>query len=270
MITTFQQGGLDAYKLDIEIPQKYGVEQCVGDTLGPGGVFRALRTIPVLLDLCDEMDELAPRRAAAQLRQPDGRQLLGRGRRHRGGPTSGCATACRAPARCWPGGSTCPTRKSISCAPASTTRPFSSNSAAAKRISIRCLWEAIERAGDLWPGAGAHRHHEVLRLLRHRVERPRQRIHALLPQERQHGQRGARAALHRSSQPLVRLWRAPAATCATACTGWSSSKATIDDDRRGRRVPDQAQPRVRLVHHRGDGDQQAGQGQRRQRAQYAG
>jgi alpha-galactosidase len=60
VITTFQQGGLDAYRMDIEIPQKYGVEQCVGDTLGPGGVFRALRTIPVLLDLCDDMDELAP------------------------------------------------------------------------------------------------------------------------------------------------------------------------------------------------------------------
>jgi alpha-galactosidase len=60
VITTFQQGGLDAYALDIDIPRKYGVEQCVGDTLGPGGVFRGLRTIPVLLDLCDEMDDLAP------------------------------------------------------------------------------------------------------------------------------------------------------------------------------------------------------------------
>ncbi len=60
VITTFQQGGLAAYELDIEIPRKYGVEQCVGDTLGPGGVFRALRTIPVLLDLCDELDEVAP------------------------------------------------------------------------------------------------------------------------------------------------------------------------------------------------------------------
>src|SRR5215218_4624656 len=60
VVTTFQQGGLDAYALDIEIPQRYGVEQCVGDTLGPGGVFRALRTIPVLIDLCDDMDELAP------------------------------------------------------------------------------------------------------------------------------------------------------------------------------------------------------------------
>ncbi len=60
VITTFQQGGLDAYALDIDIPRKYGIEQCVGDTLGPGGVFRGLRTIPVLLDLCDDMDELAP------------------------------------------------------------------------------------------------------------------------------------------------------------------------------------------------------------------
>ena len=60
VITTFQQGGLDAYQLDIDIPQRYGVEQCVGDTLGPGGVFRALRTIPVLLDLCADLDAVAP------------------------------------------------------------------------------------------------------------------------------------------------------------------------------------------------------------------
>ncbi len=60
VVTTFQQGGLDAYKLDIDIPQKYGVEQCVGDTLGPGGVFRSLRTIPVLLDLVQDMADVAP------------------------------------------------------------------------------------------------------------------------------------------------------------------------------------------------------------------
>ncbi|MGB0387891.1 MAG: alpha-glucosidase/alpha-galactosidase [Ardenticatenaceae bacterium] len=59
VVTTFQQGGLDAYTMDIEIPQKYGVEQCVGDTLGPGGVFRSLRTIPVLLELCHNMNDVA-------------------------------------------------------------------------------------------------------------------------------------------------------------------------------------------------------------------
>src|ERR1700741_1470684 len=60
VITTFQQGGLEAYAQDIEIPKRYGVEQCVGDTLGPGGVFRALRTIPVLIDLCRDLDQHAP------------------------------------------------------------------------------------------------------------------------------------------------------------------------------------------------------------------
>lgn len=59
VIPTFQQGGLEAYKLDIEIPLRYGVEQCVGDTLGPGGVFRALRTIPILINLCLEIEDLA-------------------------------------------------------------------------------------------------------------------------------------------------------------------------------------------------------------------
>jgi len=59
VVTTFQQGGLEAYALDIEIPLKYGVGQCVGDTLGPGGVFRALRTIPVLIELCHNMNEMA-------------------------------------------------------------------------------------------------------------------------------------------------------------------------------------------------------------------
>jgi alpha-galactosidase len=60
VVTTFQQGGLAAYQQDIDIPLKYGVGQCVGDTLGPGGVFRALRTIPVLLDLCADLDAVAP------------------------------------------------------------------------------------------------------------------------------------------------------------------------------------------------------------------
>jgi alpha-galactosidase len=59
VIVTIQVGGLDAYAHDIGIPEKYGVGQCVGDTLGPGGVFRGLRTIPVLLDICRDMDDLA-------------------------------------------------------------------------------------------------------------------------------------------------------------------------------------------------------------------
>jgi len=60
VISMIQVGGLEAYKLDIEIPLKYGVNQAVGDTIGPGGVFRGLRTIPVYLDLARNIEKLCP------------------------------------------------------------------------------------------------------------------------------------------------------------------------------------------------------------------
>jgi alpha-galactosidase len=52
-------GGLEAFETDIEIPLKYGVDQCVGDTLAPGGIMYAQRTIPVLLDICKDISEVA-------------------------------------------------------------------------------------------------------------------------------------------------------------------------------------------------------------------
>ncbi|MBP9002912.1 MAG: alpha-galactosidase [Candidatus Hydrogenedentes bacterium] len=61
VIAMLQVGGLDAFRLDYEIPMKYGVDQCIGDTMGPGGIFRALRTIPVMLDLARDMRQRCPR-----------------------------------------------------------------------------------------------------------------------------------------------------------------------------------------------------------------
>ena len=59
VITTFLQGGTEAFAQGIEIPERYGVGQCVGDTLGAGGVFKGLRTIPALLEVCRDMDAVA-------------------------------------------------------------------------------------------------------------------------------------------------------------------------------------------------------------------
>lgn len=60
-IAMFQVGGYKpATIIDFEIPQKYGLRQTIGDTLGIGGIMRGLRTIPVLLDMCREMEELCP------------------------------------------------------------------------------------------------------------------------------------------------------------------------------------------------------------------
>ncbi|MCL2709126.1 MAG: alpha-galactosidase [Defluviitaleaceae bacterium] len=60
VILMFQVGGNEAFKLDYEIPLKYGVDQCIGDSLGPGGVFRCLRTAPVLTGIGNDIAELCP------------------------------------------------------------------------------------------------------------------------------------------------------------------------------------------------------------------
>src|SRR5258708_5130560 len=46
--------------VDFEIPKKYGLRQTIADTLGIGGIMRGLRTIPVLLDIARDMEELCP------------------------------------------------------------------------------------------------------------------------------------------------------------------------------------------------------------------
>lgn len=53
-------GGTEPFENEIRIPEKHGVEQAIGDTLGPGGVFRGLRTIPTLLGIARDMEELCP------------------------------------------------------------------------------------------------------------------------------------------------------------------------------------------------------------------
>ena len=59
VISTIRQGGLEAFQQDIDIPLKYGVDQCVGDTLCAGGIMYAQRTIPELLDFCKDIREVA-------------------------------------------------------------------------------------------------------------------------------------------------------------------------------------------------------------------
>jgi len=60
VITVFQVGGVDAYAFDIEIPFEYGIDQTVGDTLGPGGVFRGLRSVEALREVAETMLRVCP------------------------------------------------------------------------------------------------------------------------------------------------------------------------------------------------------------------
>jgi alpha-galactosidase len=57
---TILAGSTDVWRHDIEIPKQYGVDINVGDTRGPSGIFRALRTIPVMVDIAHDMERYCP------------------------------------------------------------------------------------------------------------------------------------------------------------------------------------------------------------------
>ncbi|MBQ7257509.1 MAG: alpha-galactosidase [Abditibacteriota bacterium] len=61
VVCTILQGGPEIFRTDIEIPYKYGVDINIGDTRGPSGIFRALRTIPIMLDICKDIEEICPK-----------------------------------------------------------------------------------------------------------------------------------------------------------------------------------------------------------------
>ena len=97
VIVTIQVGGLEAYAHDIEIPTRYGVGQCVGDTLGPGGIFGRWRTC-------------AHPTASCSITRIQWRSIAGQSPRL-GHHTSVSATACKARHACSRSGSARPTMK---------------------------------------------------------------------------------------------------------------------------------------------------------------
>ena len=61
VVNAIQVGGYEpSTVIDFEIPKKFGLRQTIADTLGIGGIFRALRTIPVMLDFARDIEEVAP------------------------------------------------------------------------------------------------------------------------------------------------------------------------------------------------------------------
>lgn len=60
LINTIEVAGLANVRHDFDIPMKYGVDQCIGDTIGPGGIFKALRTLPAWIDILHDTERLAP------------------------------------------------------------------------------------------------------------------------------------------------------------------------------------------------------------------
>ena len=68
VVTTIRVG--DDLAIDQGIPLEYGLDQSVADTIGPGGVFKALRTVPALLDICEDMERACPDALLLQYTNP--------------------------------------------------------------------------------------------------------------------------------------------------------------------------------------------------------
>ncbi|MCS7112649.1 MAG: hypothetical protein RMJ00_01990 [Nitrososphaerota archaeon] len=59
-IVTIGVGGVEATHIDVEVPRRYGVEQMIGDTVGPGGIMRGIRHVPVLIDIANDLADTSP------------------------------------------------------------------------------------------------------------------------------------------------------------------------------------------------------------------
>ena len=61
VIAAISVGGFDAWEKDIEIPARYGIYMAVADSIGPGGIMRAFRHIPPLVQVCKDLEEVSPK-----------------------------------------------------------------------------------------------------------------------------------------------------------------------------------------------------------------
>ncbi len=76
LISTIEVAGLETVASDYEIPLTYGVDQCIGDTVGPGGVMKALRTVPEWMEILKDAQELCPEALVLNYTNPMGIMTL--------------------------------------------------------------------------------------------------------------------------------------------------------------------------------------------------
>ena len=70
LVNCIEVSGVDCVGFDSDIPARYGVDQCIGDTIGPGGVFKGLRTIPVWLEVLADVERLCPQAVVLNYTNP--------------------------------------------------------------------------------------------------------------------------------------------------------------------------------------------------------
>ena len=70
VVNSIEVAGLDNVRHDYDIPMRYGVDQCIGDTIGPGGIFKALRTGPEWIAICRDVEHVCPKAVVLNYTNP--------------------------------------------------------------------------------------------------------------------------------------------------------------------------------------------------------
>lgn len=83
LVSCIEVSGTQCVRHDNDIPARYGVDQCIGDTIGPGGLFKGLRTIPVWLEVLRDAEELCPNAIVLNYTNPMNMMCLASGRASR-------------------------------------------------------------------------------------------------------------------------------------------------------------------------------------------
>ena len=135
VVNCIEVSGVDCVGHDNDIPAHYGVDQCIGDTIGPGGVFKGLRTIPVWLDVLADVERLAPRALVLNYTNPMSMMCLAAARTSRV-PVVGLCHSVQATSRILAARAGVPWRSSTGSARASTT---SRGSRASSTTASTCI-----------------------------------------------------------------------------------------------------------------------------------
>jgi len=80
IVNCIEVSGVECVRFDNDIPAKFGVNQCIGDTIGPGGLFKALRTVPVFLAVLKDAERLCPKAIVLNYTNPMSMMCLAAGR----------------------------------------------------------------------------------------------------------------------------------------------------------------------------------------------
>jgi len=144
VLTTILVGSVEVWRHDLEIPKKYGVDINVGDTRGPSGIFRFLRTLPPMMDIVRDMEKYCPNAILLNYTNPMA-MLCGALQRQTHIPVTGLCHSVQGIAKGWRAGLEHRILMLIMYVQASTTRPGISNTKSKARMPIRSFTKRSQK-----------------------------------------------------------------------------------------------------------------------------